>query len=77
MSALPRMRTAEGVIAELKEQDPNTGITLNFVRGLILSGEIPVVQAGRKKLVNVDLLMDYLSNQGTASPITYKPGSFQ
>ncbi|WP_143482911.1 DNA-binding protein [Pseudoflavonifractor sp. An85] len=73
MAALPRMRNAEGVIAELKAQDPGTKITLNFIRGLIRSGEIPVVQAGVQKLVNLDLVFDYLANQGTAQPIRYKP----
>lgn len=71
MAALPRMRNAEGVMKELKAQDPDTYITLNFIRGLIRSGEIPVVQAGNHKLVNMDLVFDYLANQGTARPITY------
>lgn len=71
MAALPRMRNAEGVLKELKAQDPDTRITLNFIRGLIRSGEIPVVQAGCQKLVNVDLVFDYLANQGTSKPIRY------
>ena len=71
MAALPRMRNAEGVLKELKAQDPDTRITLNFIRGLIRSGEIPVVQAGVQKLVNVDLVFDYLANQGTSKPIRY------
>ena len=71
MAALPRMRTAEGVLKELKDQDPGTKITLNFIRGLIKSGEIPVVQAGYHKLVNMDLVFDYLAHQGTSGPIVY------
>lgn len=71
MSTLPRMRNAEGVMKELKAQDPDTKITLNFIRGLIRSGTVPVVQAGRHKLVNVDLVFDYLANQGTSAPIRY------
>lgn len=71
MAALPRMRNAEGVLRELKAQDPDTRITLHFIRGLIHSGEIPVVQAGCQKLVNVDLVFDYLANQGTSKPIRY------
>lgn len=69
--ALPRMRDAAGVIKELRAQDPDTRISLHFIRGLIKSGEIPVVQAGSRKLVNADLVFDYLANQGTAKPITY------
>ena len=71
MVTLPRMRTAEGVLKELKAQDPGTKITLNFIRGLIKSGEIPVVQAGYHKLVNMDLVFEYLAHQGTSRPIVY------
>lgn len=73
MASLPRMRTAEGVMEEIKTQDPGTKITLHFIRGLIRSGEIPVVEAGRRKLVNLDIVMDYLATQATGQPITYKP----
>lgn len=76
MSALPRMRTAEGVMAEIKAQDPETGISLYFIRGLIRSGDIPVVSAGRRKLVNVDTVMDYLATQATSKPISYKSQTY-
>lgn len=69
--ALPRMRKAEGVLKELQAQDPDTCISLHFIRGLIKSGEIPVVRAGYHKLVNVDLVFDYLATHGTTQPITY------
>ena len=72
MAALPRMRSAEGIMKELKAQDPETRITLHFIRGLIRSGEIPVVQAGCQKLVNMDLVFDYLANHGTSQPIRYE-----
>ena len=39
MATLPRMRNAEGVLKELKAQDPDTVITLNFIRALIRSGK--------------------------------------
>ena len=69
--ALPRMRTAEGVLKELQAQDPDTCISLHFIRGLIKSGEIPVVHAGYHKLVNVDLVFEHLATKGTSKPITY------
>ena len=71
MATLPRMRNAEGVLRELKAADPDTRITLHFIRGLIQSGEIPVVQAGCHKLVNVDRVFDYLANEGSSRPIQY------
>ena len=47
--AIPRMRTAEGVLAEIKTEDPNTDVTLHYIRGIIHANKIPVVLAGRKK----------------------------
>ncbi len=56
----PRMRTAEGALSILKETDPGTAVTLRFIRRLIVTGAVPHVPVGRKKLVDVDRLMDYL-----------------
>ena len=56
-----RMRTAPGALAIIQENDPGTGVTLHYLRGLIHRGEIPVVNCGRKKLINVDLLLEYLA----------------
>lgn len=59
---MPRMRTAEGVLAEIKKADPHSEVTLYYIRGLIRSGAVPVVSCGRKKLVNVDAIMELLAN---------------
>lgn len=57
-----RMRTAKSLLREIQTQDPDTEITLHFIRRLIASGTIPVVHVGRKNLVDMDLVLDYLSN---------------
>lgn len=62
----PRMRTAEGALAVIKEGDPGSAVTLRFIRGLINTGAVPYVPVGRKKLVDVDRLMDYLKGGRTA-----------
>lgn len=56
-----RMRTASGALAIIKEQDPGTAVTLHYIRRLINTGEVPHVSVGRKKLVNVDWLLEYLA----------------
>lgn len=61
---MPRMRTASGVLAAIKEQDPGTEITLYFIRGIINSGLIPVTNAGTKKLVDVDRVIEYITSGG-------------
>lgn len=59
---MPRMRTAEKVLAEIKQVDPDTEVTLNYIRALIRTEAVPVVRCGRKKLVNVDAIMELLAN---------------
>lgn len=58
---LPRMRTAAGALAEIKAQDANTEVTLHYIRHLIHSNQVPVVPVGRKKLVDVDKVLEYLA----------------
>ena len=65
--AVPRMRTAEKVLAEIRAADPDTEVTLYYIRSLIKAGAVPVVECGRKKLVNVDAVMELLSS-GYALP---------
>ena len=64
-----RMRTAKSLLREIQTQDPDTEITLHYLRKLIASGAIPVVHVGRKNLVDMDLVLDYLSNSRYPIPI--------
>ena len=57
---LPRMRTAAGVLAEIKAQDPKTEVTLCYIRRIIHTNQVPVVCVGRKKLVDVDAVIELL-----------------
>lgn len=58
--SLPKMRTAPGVLAEIRAVDPNTDVSLHMIRRIINSGKVPVVNAGNRKLVNVDAVLAYL-----------------
>lgn len=59
--AIPRMRTAERVLEEIKAVDPDTEVKLCYIRQLIRAGAVPVVACGRKKLVDVDQVMELLA----------------
>jgi hypothetical protein len=59
---IPRMRTVKEAAAELKEIDPHTAITEYHIRQLALQGVLPRVQAGKKLLINLDTLIEYLEN---------------
>ena len=58
---MARMRTAARVLEIIKEQDPDTEVTLHYLRRLIHSGEVPVTPVGRKKLVDADALIAYIA----------------
>lgn len=59
---LPRMRTVKEAVAELKALDQHTAVTEYHIRQLVLSGILPRVKAGKKYLINLDLLIEYLVN---------------
>lgn len=50
-------------LATLKEAAALTGLSYGFLRQKALSGEIVAVRAGRKFLVNMDRLVDYLNGE--------------
>ena len=57
-----RMRTIKACYNLIKQEDPDTSVTINYVRQLAVSGKLPTVKAGNKYLINYDLLCEYLAN---------------
>lgn len=66
MQQLARMRTLDEAYAEIKRMDENTGISKYYIRQLALSGKIPVVMCGRKRLINLDGLISYINSRYAA-----------
>ena len=72
---IPRMRT-------IKETAELFGLPVNFIRQKVNNGEIVAVRAGRRFLVNVDKLAEYLdsntipqeseANSGKIQPIALR-----
>ena len=60
---MARLRTIHEAYAHLKAQDPDTGVTLHFLRGLAVRGDIPSVRAGRKYLIDIDGLAELLAGR--------------
>lgn len=58
---IPRMRTLSEVYAYIREADPDTAISANYVRRLIISGKIPRMKCGKKYLIDIDLLIEHLA----------------
>ena len=66
MSNPKRMRYPQQALEELRREDPETPVTLHFIRSLVKSGKIPSIRIGRGYLLNYDMLVDYLSNPDAA-----------
>lgn len=62
MANIPRMRTIKEAMQELRALDSHTAITEYHIRKLALSGVIPRVQAGKKCLINLDTLIEYMQD---------------
>jgi hypothetical protein len=58
---MARMRTQSEVMAYIKQQDPQTSLTPWALRNMILTGKIPSIEVGRKRLIDLDTLDRYLS----------------
>lgn len=58
---MARMRTAAGVYEIIKGDDPGTEVTLHYIRQIINNGKVPVTAAGRKKLVDADAVIAYIT----------------
>lgn len=64
MHNLVRMRFPQQALDELRQIDPNTPVSLSFIRRLVRTGAIPSVPvgAGKRRLLNFDALVAYLEN---------------
>ena len=68
-----RMRTIDEVMKHLKETDPGTKLTDWAFRNMVRNGRIPSNKVGRKYLINIDLLDQYLQDDADADyePVKY------
>ena len=57
---MPRLRTLTETYNYIKGQDNETAITPNALRRMVVSGQIPCVKAGKKYLIDLDVLFEYL-----------------
>ncbi|MDD2391983.1 MAG: hypothetical protein PHU94_03510 [Bacilli bacterium] len=57
---MPRIRTLNGAIKELKEMDPKCSLTITALRRKIRNKEIPYAQVGNKYLIDIDIVENIL-----------------
>lgn len=73
----PRMRTISECAAELKAIDSHTAITSHAIRQMVLDGTIPHITVGNKRLINLDTLLDYLTNAPAKQPTPIQYGQIR
>lgn len=64
---IPKMRTISAAIREIKEADPNTCFTEHALRKAVVTKHIPSVMAGKKYLVDMDVVYAYLEHNFLAA----------
>jgi hypothetical protein len=57
---MSRIRTLTETYNYIKESDSETAITPNALRRMVVSGQIPCIKAGKKYLIDIDLLFEHL-----------------
>lgn len=62
---MARLRIIQEAFRQLKQEDPDTAITLCALRRIVKTDDIPAVRVGRKSLIDYDLLLEYLHNGST------------
>ncbi|MDO5446044.1 MAG: hypothetical protein Q4F31_10550 [Eubacteriales bacterium] len=58
---MARMRLITEAYKLIKEEDPDSALTLNHLRTIVKSGKIPTLKNGRKTLINYDALIEYIN----------------
>ena len=68
------LRTINKALDELKLRDPETAITKNMLREMVIQGVIPYAKAGNRYLVDVDVIEQYFKDttSGTIPPAEFR-----
>ena len=64
------MRTQRAVMDYIRTIDPQTSLTPWALRNLVLTGQVPSVMVGRKRLIDLDTLEQYLLRAHEPEPST-------
>jgi len=62
-----RLRTQREALEELRAIDPGCALSAWALRSMILSGRVATIQVGRKRLIDLDRLPEYLAAPAPAS----------
>lgn len=63
MANVAIMRTAQQTYDLIHKEDPDSSISLWYIRSLVKQGKIPAIKAGCKYLINFDKFMEFLNGK--------------
>ena len=66
---LARMRTIQQCTEHFKQYDPDTAISDYYIRCLVKQNKISYVMAGKKYLINLDKLIEFLNESNQGDPV--------
>ena len=58
-----KLRTLSEAYDYIKEQDPGTSLTPWALRLMVVSGDVPCIKTGKKYLIDMDGLLEYLTGK--------------
>lgn len=58
-----RIRTIKSAVEDIKAADPKSAVTEYMVRKLCTNDEIPFIMSGKKYLVDIDVVKEYIASQ--------------
>lgn len=61
MNEISRMRTINEAINLIKETDPNSAITYNFIKQLVKGNRVRNFQSGNRTIINFDDLIELIN----------------
>ncbi len=69
---IPKMRTIQELVQEIKQLDNDTQITVSAIRRLVKENRIKSVRVGNRTLINLEHCIDYLNNPDDFNEIDRK-----
>ena len=72
---MAKYRTIQQAYECLKSQDADTAITYHALRKLVVSGQLPSMRVGKKYLIDMELLSDFLRMPVLLTHLDFTPNS--
>lgn len=70
-----KLRMIKAGLNEIVREDPNSSLTEYAIRQMVINGEISHIRRGRKILIDLDELKEYLSSGARNNGIYAKTGN--